>query len=383
VAAPAAPAAVPDAAQAAAEDAAESAVASVVGLSAQLDAAQGQVDAARAAAAIALDTYEGQEEQRQEAQAAADATRAAAAQAEADLARERQTLAEFARESYVSGSMPSRLQSLVTSGSAGDVVDRQVLLALAADHRSDVLTRVRAVEEQAAAADAAAEAALDRAAQLARQAEDTLATAQAAEQGARRQAAALMARREQAQGVLQTALGALGSGGGDRAAALQADLQQALADSAARSRGAAVSSPGPPSATAVEHAIAAAQRWLGTPYAWGGGSPTGPSAGIGIDDGVVGFDCSGLTRYAYAQAGISIPRQSTVQYASLPPVPLSDLQRGDLVFWATDVSDPATVHHVALYLGRGQILEAPESGETVRVTAMRWAGFIGAVRPSA
>ncbi len=109
---------------------------------------------------------------------------------------------------------------------------------------------------------------------------------------------------------------------------------------------------------------------------------TGPSVGWGIDAGVVGFDCSGLTRYAYAQAGISIPRNSIAQYTSLPKVSASNLQRGDLVFYATNTSDPGTIHHVALYLGGGSMIEAPESGLTVRVTAMRWGEFIGGARPS-
>jgi cell wall-associated NlpC family hydrolase len=140
---------------------------------------------------------------------------------------------------------------------------------------------------------------------------------------------------------------------------------------------------GPGSSSAVEKAIAAAKRWIGTRYAWGGGSLTGPSLGFGIDAGVVGFDCSGLTRYAYAQAGVSIPRNSSAQYTSLPHVSRAELQRGDLVFWATDTSLPSTIHHVAIYLGNGQILEAPESGKTVRITAMRWTGFIGGARPTA
>ncbi|MGZ6874695.1 MAG: C40 family peptidase, partial [Blastococcus sp.] len=105
--------------------------------------------------------------------------------------------------------------------------------------------------------------------------------------------------------------------------------------------------------------------------------------GWGIDAGVVGFDCSGLTRYAYAQAGIYIPRNSTAQYRALPKVSRSNLQPGDLVFYATNTSNPSTIHHVAMYLGGGMMIEAPESGLTVRVTAMRWGGYIGAVRPSA
>jgi cell wall-associated NlpC family hydrolase len=105
--------------------------------------------------------------------------------------------------------------------------------------------------------------------------------------------------------------------------------------------------------------------------------------GWGIDAGIVGFDCSGLTRYAYAQAGITIPRNSSAQYLALPEVSRSDLQRGDLVFWATNTRSASTIHHVAIYLGNGQILEAPESGSAVRVTSMRWSGFIGGARPSA
>jgi cell wall-associated NlpC family hydrolase len=189
---------------------------------------------------------------------------------------------------------------------------------------------------------------------------------------------------EQAQ---QTVLGLEGA----RAAAQAYATQQAAAAAAAVSQRsvAPASTAGPAttagagSSSAVETAISVARRHLGTIYAWGGGSLTGPSVGWGVDAGIVGFDCSGLTRYAYAQAGISIPRNSRAQYQALPRVSRSDLQRGDLVFWATDTSNPSTIHHVAIYLGDGQILEAPQSGSVVRVTSMRWGGFIGGTRPSA
>ena len=99
------------------------------------------------------------------------------------------------------------------------------------------------------------------------------------------------------------------------------------------------------------------------------------------DVGVVGFDCSGLTRYAYAQAGIAIPRVAADQFAVLPKV--THLRPGDLAFYATDPNDPSTIHHVVMYLGKGQIIEAPESGERVHVTSMRYGyEYIGAVRPS-
>ncbi|PZA21125.1 NlpC/P60 family protein, partial [Modestobacter versicolor] len=199
------------------------------------------------------------------------------------------------------------------------------------------------------------------------------------------------AMQQQLQQAQQALLGLEGA----RAAAQQYATQQYTAQQAAASRAATAQHPvtsgsagtattaGAGQASAVETAIAAAREHLGTIYAWGGGSLSGPSVGWGVDAGIVGFDCSGLTRYAYAQAGISIPRNSSAQYSALPKVSRTDLERGDLVFWATDTSRPSTIHHVAIYLGNGQILEAPQSGSVIRVTSMRWSGFIGGARPSA
>jgi cell wall-associated NlpC family hydrolase len=122
---------------------------------------------------------------------------------------------------------------------------------------------------------------------------------------------------------------------------------------------------------------------LGVSYAWGGGGSRGAGPGIAPDEGVVGFDCSGLTQYAYARAGISIPRNSRAQYANLPKVSRDDLQPGDLVFWATSPSNPSTIYHVAIYLGGNRVVQAPQSGDVVKVSSMWWNGYAGAVRPSA
>ncbi len=142
----------------------------------------------------------------------------------------------------------------------------------------------------------------------------------------------------------------------------------------------------PPSAgdaSAAQRAIDAAMAYRGTPYAWGGGGTRGPGPGQDPDLGIVGFDCSGLTQYAYARAGISIPRNSRAQYAALPKVSSDDLRAGDLVFWGTDPSNPNAITHVAIYLGDGTVIQAPESGDVVKVSPMWWRGYTGAVRPSA
>jgi cell wall-associated NlpC family hydrolase len=375
----------------AAQQAKDAAAQQVGVLSAQLASAQAQVDAANAAAAIALDTFQGKQAEHEAAQAVAESAAAASRQADADLAAAREAIADFARTSYVHGSTNPGMQALMTAGGPAQMLERAALLHAAGDHRADVVVAVTAAQQQAAAADAAAQTALADAAALKQQAADALAEAEQVEAGARQQAAAFAAQQSAVQAQLDAAQQALLGLEGARAAAVQYAQQQAAQRVAAvpqqvRSAGpvaVAGRRAGAGSSSAVETAIGAAQRYLGTIYAWGGGSLSGPSVGWGVDEGVVGFDCSGLTRYAYAQAGISIARNSTQQYATLPKVSRADLQRGDLVFWALDTDRPSTIHHVALYLGDGMILEAPQSDSAIRVTPMRWSGYIGGVRPSA
>jgi cell wall-associated NlpC family hydrolase len=368
-----------------AQQAKTDAAAQVGALSAALADAQAQVDAARAESAIALDAFQGKQAEYEEARDAAEEAAAAAERARQELADARADIADFARQSYLQGSTSPTLEALMTSEGPSQMVERAALLEAAGSHRADVVIEVTAAEEAATAADAAARTALDRAATLKQQAADALAAAEALEVSARRQAATIAAQQATMEQQLAKAQQTLVGLEGARAAARQYAAQQAAAAAQAASHGIAgtVTTAGAGSSSAVETAISAASRYLGTIYAWGGGSLSGPSVGWGIDAGIVGFDCSGLTRYAYARAGISIPRNSSAQYAALPKVSRSDLQRGDLVFWATDTSRPSTIHHVAVYLGGGRILEAPQSGSRVRVTAMRWTGFIGGVRPSA
>ena len=110
--------------------------------------------------------------------------------------------------------------------------------------------------------------------------------------------------------------------------------------------------------TAIQFALAA----LGKPYVWGA---TGPDT----------FDCSGLILRAFQAAGIDLPRVSREQFDAGGHVPVRQAQAGDLLFYATDPTDPATIHHVALYMGDGQMVEAPYSGEAVRVRPVPWDYF--------
>lgn len=88
-----------------------------------------------------------------------------------------------------------------------------------------------------------------------------------------------------------------------------------------------------------------------------------------------GFDCSGLTAYAWAQAGVGLPHQSRAQYASIPHVPKESAQPGDLIFFYSPIS------HVSIYLGNGMQVHAPNTGKTVTVAPVNWGKVTGVGRP--
>ncbi|GFG69331.1 peptidase C40 [Mycolicibacter senuensis] len=121
---------------------------------------------------------------------------------------------------------------------------------------------------------------------------------------------------------------------------------------------------------AIEYVIRRAGSQRGVPYSWGGGSLTGPSKGIDSGAGTVGFDCSGLMRYAFAGVGVLIPRFSGDQYSAGRHISPSQARRGDLMFWG-----PGGGQHVAIFLGGGKMLEASGSAGKVVVSPVRTAGM--------
>jgi cell wall-associated NlpC family hydrolase len=115
--------------------------------------------------------------------------------------------------------------------------------------------------------------------------------------------------------------------------------------------------------------LAAAETELGKPYRWGA---TGPGS----------FDCSGLVQHVFAAAGVALPRTSRQQwYAGAHPAN-DDIRPGDLLFWA-DGDHPASIHHVAVYLGSGYMIAAPHTGALVRVQPVYDGGFFGVTRVAA
>jgi cell wall-associated NlpC family hydrolase len=139
---------------------------------------------------------------------------------------------------------------------------------------------------------------------------------------------------------------------------------------AARAAGTAPIRDGRASA-AARKAVAVALAQLGSPYVWGA---SGPGT----------FDCSGLTSFAYAAAAVTIPRVSRAQFAAYASHPVDPLHLvpGDLVFFADTPTNPATIHHVGMYIGKGLMVEAPHTGAVVRISSIWRSSYAGAVRPA-
>jgi len=149
----------------------------------------------------------------------------------------------------------------------------------------------------------------------------------------------------------------------ERAQALAAEASTGSVTSASEFNGSAASS----SQGNIAANFAISQ--IGKPYQWGA---IGPST----------YDCSGLAMIAWQHAGVSILHYTGDQWAEGEHVSLNDLQRGDLVFYATNNSDPNTIHHVGIYIGGGNMVDAPYTGVDVRIDSIYQPGVpIGAVRP--
>jgi peptidoglycan DL-endopeptidase CwlO len=153
----------------------------------------------------------------------------------------------------------------------------------------------------------------------------------------------------------------------------EASLRAAFADYLAAARRSGTAPPRDGRASpAARRAVAVALAQLGAPYVWGA-------------EGPATFDCSGLTSFAYAAAGVTIPRVSRGQfaaYAGLRPVDSLHLVPGDLVFFADNPGNPSTIHHVGMYIGRGLMVEAPHTGAVVRTSSIWRPSYAGAVRPA-
>ncbi len=130
----------------------------------------------------------------------------------------------------------------------------------------------------------------------------------------------------------------------------------------------AASGSGAVTAAQLTEALRAAESRRGLPYVWGASGPAS-------------FDCSGLVQWSFAQAGITMPRVAADQARAGLAVPATQLQPGDLLFYHTDPTDPGYISHVAIYLGNGWMIQAPQPGMDVEIVPASFGSqFAGAIR---
>ncbi|MBB3677702.1 C40 family peptidase [Modestobacter versicolor] len=294
-----------------------------------------------------------------DAQTAAEEAGQQAETAKATVATARGQVVEVARSAYTGDSL-STLQAMLSSDSADELLDRVGTLGTIADHNNELLAAAQQATEDAEAAEAAAARSTADAQALVDQV-----TAQQADlnsQIAEYQAQYDRLSAQEKEAALAAAAAA------HAAEAAQATERSTPAASRADRPQAAGSAPAPAAAApvvagsgAAATAVSTAMAQIGKPYVW---AAAGPNS----------FDCSGLVQYAYAAAGVSLPHSSRSQAAAGQAVSRDQLQPGDILAFYSPVS------HVGIYIGNGQMVHAPTSGDVVKVVDIDYMGSITAMR---
>jgi cell wall-associated NlpC family hydrolase len=332
----------------------------------------------QAQAEVATEAYDRAVGGEQQAAAAYQAAEARLAIARATASAARRRIAEQAAADFeTQGGLGPLAVMFGGAGGPGAYINALGVEQLLASHRTDAFAASKAdavvasvFSQQASVllaqkrADLAEVSALKRAAQAA---VDHQVAAMTAARSARGQAAALLAIARASDAHLEAE---------HRAAVLAqeraAAAQQAAELDASDTPAAAPAWTDGSGATAEQGNIAAswALSQIGKPYQWGAAGPDT-------------YDCSGLAMDAWARAGIRLGHWTGWQWPSGPHIPIGDLRRGDLVFFATNTADANTIHHVGIYIGGDMMVDAPYTGAFVRIDSIYgFTGLFGATRPA-
>ena len=277
-------------------------------------------------------------------------------------------IAERLRDLYVNGQGDSTLEVILGSSSLDDIITRLDAIERVSSQDAQILTTVKQyrkevetrrenlqnarasqaqIVQQKASEKASIESKISEQNRLLASVKDEIAKMRAEE--ARRQAALAAQARARAQ-----------------AAALAQQSQQEAAQQAIDQQ--VYDAPAPaydPNVPAARYGqvVGIALQYLGVPYVWGGSSPA------------TGFDCSGFVAYVFAQVGVSLPHHAASQYSYGTPVSYDQLEPGDLVFFSG-------LGHVGIYIGGGQFVHAPHTGDVVRISSLadRMSSYVGARR---
>ncbi len=306
--------------------------------------------------------YDAAEQQLQQVDQQITQIKSVVAQDRTQIVTDTTNLRQEAVTSYTSGAGQGDLGTLFSSGSeqatvageyrsvaSGDISGAIDALGVAQSHLAIQQNQLQSAQNQA-------QGALSEAAAARQVAQETVANQTATLARVKGQIGALVAQRQAAQAAAAHAA--------FLARVASASAPPRLNNAGGSSQPTPVNLPSLPAASGAASALGAAESQLGVPYVWGGESPGR------------GFDCSGLTQWAWRQAGVDLPRTAAAQYGAVAHIPLSDLQPGDLVFWGYGGID-----HVGIYVGGGDVVHAPDTGTVVQVQAIWNNGLVGAGRP--
>ncbi|MFF1907170.1 C40 family peptidase [Kitasatospora sp. NPDC058218] len=382
--------------------------ASVATIEAGLTAATAELDRAGRSAEQAVEAYNGAQLALARARAEESAAAGRAAGAEAERVEAAENAAQLAAETYRQGTTAelSAINALIGARGPRAAGDQAAVVGVASDRTRQILDAATSTAAAATRASAAARAAAEAAGKAADEVGAARGRAEARLTAQQTQVVAVGRRREQLLADLaaarhttvelerqrREALEAIAAreaeaaarAAAEKAAAEQAAAEQAAAEKAAAEKAAAekaaaeqaaaektaaeavgaakAPAPGPPpaarpwSAEGAAAAVAFARSKVGLPYVWGGEGPGG-------------YDCSGLTMMAWREGGKRLNHFAADQYAQSTPIGYRQLRPGDLVFW-TDTGRAADIHHVGLYIGDDQMIEAPRPGKPVKQASL-------------
>lgn len=381
----------------AAKAAADAKAHTVEGVQAQLDAANARLDAAEMKASMAAEAANGAIYHLQLAQDAAAKAEAAEAKARATLRRHKAAYTDLVARTYEQQPQLQAINAMTTQARPRAMMSSASTTYQLTRAMDDIEVGYREAAAEAGTAADAADAARAKAAGLAAQATAARKQAEATANNAAAEADRVAKQKQKLVGELATLQSISVQLAAQRQAALEEQRRQAAAAAAkaraeAEARAAAAAAaakaaaqaaatkagasksgsqqgsgggtvtdpdpaPLPPvSSGGIEAVIAYAKAQLGEWYLWGAAGPDR-------------WDCSGLTMMAFREAGIYLPHFSGAQYDAGTPIPVSSAQRGDLLFWTSN-GRPSGIHHVAIYLGSGQVIEAPHAGAQVRIRSL-------------
>lgn len=270
----------------------------------------------------------------------------------------------IATELYMNGGTSGAIEAVLTSDSIADIEERLHYLETSEEAQSKVFERLAADDDLLnSKMDVLQEATAEAAKEESRLA-DLRASINEKVEGQQEEIADLNALIERANAREAAAAAAAEQAAAEAAAAEQDALiaQAPEPQSETSSSSATVISSAPAPSSRAEAAVNAALDQVGKPYVWGAAGPDS-------------YDCSGLMLWSWGQAGVALPHNSGAQYATTPRVSQDDWQPGDILFFGSPI------HHDAMYIGNGQMVEAPYTGQVVRVVSAYRSDYVGAGRP--